>query len=217
MRTRRTIPLNNSVGGGNQPFAAAPLALITRLHTVRKSPANCVVTRCVLTVREKRLRRSRYIILPNAGLPLARSRKSLSRICFRTQPHIFSTGLRSGDFGGKAISLTFGRSYDFMDLLVRRKDSLSKRTFQGPLRLRGLIARKAVDKLPLRTAADHSCSSVLRASCHRTGAKPPEDTPPHKGTIRGGGTCLMYLSKPANSGRLCSDGFRQVLLMSDLQ
>ena len=83
-----------------QPFTAAPFALTTLLQTVRKFLAMFLATACARELRSKRLKRSRYATLPNTGTPCAKSRRSRARSCLRTQPHIFSTGFRSGERGG---------------------------------------------------------------------------------------------------------------------
>ena len=106
--------------GITQPFTAAPFALITRLQIVRTFAANRFATYWTFLERKSLLMRSGYMVLPSIGTLLDKSRRSMTRSCLPTQPHIFSTGLRPGERAGKSMNDMLGRCSVLNDLLVRR-------------------------------------------------------------------------------------------------
>ena len=71
--------------------------------------------------------------------PAERSARSRLRNLVQAHPHIFSTGLRSGDFAGNLMNSMFLRRYAAMLGSASRNDSLSQKTFQGPRFLPGRI------------------------------------------------------------------------------
>ena len=71
-------------------------------------------------------------ILPIGGRLLPRSSQSLARILRRSQAHIFSTGLRSGEDGGTRHARTPAVVMARLLAAVCKKASLSQSTVHGP-------------------------------------------------------------------------------------
>ena len=109
-----------------------PCLATTSLQVVLKPAAMRAATRCARFEASMLRRRALKAILPIGGRLLRRSSQSLARILRRSQAHIFSTGLRSGEDGGTRHARTPAVVMARLLAAVCKKASLSQSAVHGP-------------------------------------------------------------------------------------
>ncbi|OLP89375.1 hypothetical protein AK812_SmicGene29175 [Symbiodinium microadriaticum] len=113
-----------------------PCLATTSLQVVLKPAAMRAATRCARFEASMLRRRALKAILPIGGRLLRRSSQSLARILRRSQAHIFSTGLRSGEDGGTRHARTPAVVMARLLAAVCKKASLSQSAVHGPAGLK---------------------------------------------------------------------------------